>query len=149
MNKVMLIGRMADEPTQKTEKFVTFTIMTKRKHIKEGSKDIYDFIHCAAIGKVGDFVMKYFHKGKGIALEGRIQTGSYVNKDGKKVYTTDVIADEIEFIDVTDAYKQRYDAEGARHTMQSPDSTDTGLPDNTDGFMSVPDGAESEGLPFD
>lgn len=148
MNKVMLIGKLSDEPSQRGEHVVAFTVMAKRKFLKENTKDVYDFVKCVCFGKEGDFVMKYFHKGKKIAIEGRIQTGSYVNKEGKKVYTTDVVVETAEFVEES-RNNRVYDPEGARHTMQSPDSTDAGLPENTDGFMSVPDGAEPEGLPFD
>lgn len=98
MNKVILLGRLTDEPTNysKDDKYMAkFTIAVDRKYKTEGQASA-DFISCVVFGKTAEFILKYFHKGMKIAIEGRIQTGSYV-KDGVKRYTTDVIVEAAEF----------------------------------------------------
>ena len=96
MNSVSLLGRLARDPEQKTNA-VKFTVAVDRLPDKEGKREA-DFISCVAFGKTGEIVAKYFHKGKPVAVTGRIQTGSYTNKDGVKVYTTDVIAERVGFV---------------------------------------------------
>ena len=98
MNKVILLGRLTDEPTNysKDDKYMTrLTIAVDRRFKTEGQPSA-DFISCVAFGKTAEFILKYFHKGMKIAIDGRIQTGSYV-KDGVKHYTTDVILEAAEF----------------------------------------------------
>ena len=98
MNKVILLGRLTDEPTNysKDDKYMAkFTIAVDRKYKTEGQASA-DFISCVVFGKTAEFILKYFHKGMKIAIEGRLQTGSYV-KDGVKRYTTDVIIEAAEF----------------------------------------------------
>lgn len=98
MNKVILLGRLTDEPTNysKDDKYMAkFTIAVDRRFKTEGQPSA-DFISCVAFGKTAEFILKYFHKGMKIAIEGRLQTGSYV-KDGVKRYTTDVIIEAAEF----------------------------------------------------
>lgn len=102
MNKVVLIGRMTDEPkmyeTQGNSpmKMAKYTLAVNRRFRREGQQNT-DFIGCVAYGKQAEFIEKYFHKGSKIAIAGRIQTGSYTKKDGTKVYTTDVIVEEQDF----------------------------------------------------
>ena len=96
MNYVALIGRLTREPDIKESgemKIARYTLAVDRK----GKKDEADFIPCVCFGKTAEFVENYLHKGMKIAVDGRIQTGSYTNKDGKKVYTTDVIVNSHEF----------------------------------------------------
>ena len=98
MNKVILIGRLTDEPTNysKEDKYMTkFNLAVDRRFKTEGQPTA-DFIPCVVFGKTAEFVLKYFHKGMKVALEGRLQTGSYV-KDNVKHYTTDVIVEAAEF----------------------------------------------------
>ena len=98
MNKVILLGRLTDEPTNysKDDKYMAkFTIAVDRKYKTEGQPSA-DFISCVVFGKTAEFILKYFHKGMKIAIDGRIQTGSYV-KDGVKHYTTDVVIETAEF----------------------------------------------------
>ena len=98
MNKVILLGRLTDEPTNysKDDKYMArLTIAVDRRFKTEGQPSA-DFISCVAFGKTAEFILKYFHKGMKIAIDGRIQTGSYV-KDGVKHYTTDVILEAAEF----------------------------------------------------
>ena len=102
MNYCACIGRMTKDPeiryTQgdKSTAVARFTLAVDRKFKKEGEQAA-DFIPCVAFGKTAEFIEKFFHKGMKAALEGRIQTGSYTNKDGQKVYTVDVITENIEF----------------------------------------------------
>ena len=136
MNKVVLLGRLTKDPevryTQGDNSMATarFSVAVNRKFKNaEGNYDA-DFINCVAFSKSAEFVEKYFHKGDMIALVGRIQTGSYTNKDGQKVYTTDVVVDEVEF------------AGGKSNGGE----TQKAAPKNTD-FVNVPDGADDE-MPF-
>lgn len=94
MNKVILMGRLTADPEKKGA--VSFTLAVDRRFKKEGEQAA-DFIRIVCFGKLGDFAEAYLRKGTKILVEGRIQTGNYTNKEGQKVYTTDVIADNIEF----------------------------------------------------
>lgn len=99
MNRVLLSGRLIKDPEVKTSGDMTitkFTLAVDRK-VKKGEEKKADFINCTCFGNQASFVEKYFHKGDGMNVEGRIQTGSYKNKEGKTVYTTDVILDAVEF----------------------------------------------------
>ena len=100
MNKVMLIGRLAADPeirfTQSNKCVASYRLAVDRAFKAEGQPDA-DFIGCVAWGKNGEFCQKYLHKGMKIAVEGRIQTRNYDDKDGKKVYVTEVIVDHHEF----------------------------------------------------
>ena len=99
MNRVVLCGRMTKDPEIRSAGDMTiakFTLAVDRK-VKKGEEKKADFINCTAFGNLATFVEKYFHKGDGMTLEGKIQTGSYKNKEGQTIYTTDVIADTIEF----------------------------------------------------
>ena len=97
MNKVILIGRLTKDPdvraTQDGKMFARYTLAVDR--VSEGA----DFVPCVAFGKSAEFAQKYLHKGMKMAIVGRIQTGSYKDKDGKTVYTTDVVAGHVEFLD--------------------------------------------------
>ncbi|MDR3305801.1 MAG: single-stranded DNA-binding protein [Clostridiales Family XIII bacterium] len=105
MNVVILIGNLARDPeksyTNSGMAVTRFTLAINRITRKEGA-DSADFIRIVAFDKQADFVERYFKKGNKIAVEGRIQTGSYDDKDGKKVYTTDVIANRLEFVERKD-----------------------------------------------
>ncbi len=96
-----------------------------------------DFIGCTAFGKAGEFAEKYFHKGTKICVTGRIQTGSYTNKDGQKVYTTDVIVEEQEFAESKNASQG-----GGDYSAPAPSAGD-----GDDGFMNIPGGIDEE-VPF-
>lgn len=115
-----------------------FSLAVSRKFKRDGEPDC-DFINCVAFGKNGEFTEKYLRKGIKIAMTGHIQTGSYTNKDGVKVSTTDIVAEEFEF------------AESKNASQQSSNNTNPGIspygPVNSDGFMNVPDGINEE-LPF-
>lgn len=100
MNKVVLIGRLTADPdirhTQSGKCVASYRLAVDRAFKSDGQPEA-DFINCVAWGKSGEFCQKYLHKGMKIALEGRIQTGSYTKDDGTKVYTTDVIVEHHEF----------------------------------------------------
>ena len=103
MNKVILMGRLVDEPNTTFAKnrqdlaITRYTLAVQRKIKNDKGEYDSDFIRCVAFGKAGEFASKYFHKGQKVLVSGRIQTGSYTNKDGQKVYTTDVILEDQEF----------------------------------------------------
>ncbi len=99
MNKVVLMGRLsrdADIRQANNTTVARFSLAVDRRFKQEGGQDA-DFISCVAFGKTAEFIDKYIYKGMKIALEGRIQTGSYTNKDGVKIYTTDVVVEAVEF----------------------------------------------------
>ena len=136
MNKVIEIGRLVKDPEIRysqganTTCVARYTLAVDRKFKQEGQPTA-DFINCIAFGKLGEFAEKYLHKGTKIAVTGRIQTGSYKNKDGNTVYTTDVVVEEQEF------------CESKSQSNSQPQPT----PSNNDDFMSIPDGID-DGLPF-
>lgn len=111
-----------------------YTLAVDRKY-KQDSQQTADFISCIAFGKAAEFAEKYLHQGTKIAVTGRIQTGSYTGKDGKKVYTTDVIIEEHEFCE-------------SKASQSNNNSSNGAIAQNNDSFMNVPDGVEDEGLPF-
>ena len=134
MNKAILIGRLTRdvETRYSGETAISrYSLAVDRKYKREGEPTA-DFINCVAFGKSGEFAEKYLKKGMKIAVTGRIQTGSYTDKDGKKVYTTDVIVEEHEFCE----------SKGSNGSEQVP----TFKPD-ANGFVSIPDGVEEE-FPF-
>lgn len=102
----------------------------------QDSDQTADFINCVAFDKAGEFAEKYFRQGMRVLVSGRIQTGSYTNKDGVKVYTTDIVVEDQEFADSKGAT-------GESQQQSRPEPSSVG-----DGFMNIPDGVEDEGLPF-
>lgn len=116
-----------------------FSLAVPRKFKRDGEQEC-DFINCVAFGKNGEFAEKYLSKGTKIALTGRIQTGSYTNKDGAKAYTTDIVAEEFEFAESKNASQ-------TNSNNINPSISPYG-PIDTDGFMNIPDGID-ENLPFD
>ena len=117
-----------------------FTLAVDRKFKKEGEASA-DFINCVSFGKTAEFAEKYFRKGTKILISGRIQTGSYTNKDGNKVYTTDVVVEEQEFAESKNQNNGTYQ-------NQNTQPTTTPMTGNPDGWMNIPDGID-ESLPFD
>lgn len=143
MNKVALTGRLTRDPEVRYTQgenamcIARFTLACNRR-----KKDEADFISCEAFGKVGEFVEKYFKKGAKMDLAGRIQTGSYTNKDGQKVYTTVVVAEDVEF------GESKGGAGSNGSTSQATTNSDSASAASDDGgFMNIPDGIEDE-LPF-
>lgn len=138
MNKVVLMGRIVRDPEvkysrgEKSMAIARYTLAVDRK-IKKDNDATADFISCVAFGKSGEFAEKYFRKGTKVAVSGHIQTGSYTNKDGNKVYTTDVIVDEQEF---------------AESKASSNNNANGNVDNGSDGFMNIPDDISDEELPF-
>ncbi len=143
MNKVILMGRLTRDPDvrysqgEQTMAIARFTLAVDRR-FKRDNEQQADFISCVAFARQGEFIEKYAHQGTKLVVEGRIQTGSYTNKDGVKVYTTDVVVENCEFAESKAAASQN---EGT-YQVARPEPT------SEDGFMSIPDGVEDEGLPF-
>lgn len=120
-----------------------YTLAVDRRGSRSNNNDdqqTADFINCVAFGRAGEFAEKYFRKGIKIAVTGRIQTGSYTNKDGIKVYTTDVVVEEQEFAESKNS--SNADNSGFGGGMSRPEPSGAG-----DGFMNIPDGIDEE-LPF-
>ena len=141
MNKCMLVGRLTRDPEirytqgENASCIARFSIAINRRFKNaEGNYDA-DFINCVAFGQGGEFIEKYFKKGMAIGISGRIQTGNYSNKDGVKVYTTDVVVEEAEFVE-------------SKGSNNSSENTASALRPTADAFMNIPDGVEDGGLPF-
>lgn len=138
MNKVILIGRLCADPevrysqNQNQTAVARYRLAVDRRFKREGEQTA-DFISCVAFGKVAEFAEKYLRQGTKIAITGRIQTGSYTNKDGQKIYTTDVVVEEQEFAESKGA-----SGNSGETTPQAADP---------DGFMNIPDDIGEE-LPF-
>lgn len=134
MNKTLLIGRTTKDPdirytqSEQPMTIARFNLAVARRFKKDGEQSA-DFISCVAFGKTAEFIEKYVFKGTKIAVEGRIQTGSYTNNDGNKVYTTDVVVEQVEFA-------------GSKTDSKSA------AKESNDDFMNVADGLDDEGLPF-
>lgn len=148
MNKVILIGRLTRDPevryttTGDNQMAIgRFSLAVDRRKTKSNEEPGADFISCVTFGKNGEFAEKYLRKGTKIAITGHIQTGSYTNKDGAKVYTTDVIVDEMEFAESKNGSSADRE-ERDKALMQS-----AGMTVDENGFMNIPDGIEEE-LPF-
>ena len=145
MNKVILMGRLTRDPEvrysqgENSMAIARYTIAVDRRVRRDGDQQTADFINCVAFGRSGDFAEKYFHKGIKIAVTGRIQTGSYTNKDGQRVYTTDVIVEEQEFAESKSA-----SASNAGAAAANGNAAGSAI---GDGFMNLPDGIDEE-LPF-
>lgn len=139
MNNVQLVGRLTRDPdiryTDGGSTVSRFNVAVDRRFKREG-EDSADFISCVAFGKTAEFLEKYFRKGQRIGLTGRIQTGSYTNQEGTKVYTTDVVAETVEFVESKGS--SGGDAGGGCQNSK-PDK---------DGFMNIPDDVNDAGLPF-
>lgn len=133
MNSVQLVGRLVRDPEVRYTNgdnqiaVARFTVACNRKYKKDGEQDA-DFISCIAFGKTSEFIERYFQKGNSIGLNGRIQTGSYTNKDGQKVYTTDVFVESVEFVGSKN--ETNNDTKKNDDFMNIPDSIDEELPFN-------------------
>lgn len=140
MNNVALIGRLTRDPevrmTTSNTAVGRYTLAVDRRFKKDGEPTA-DFIPCITFGKAAEFAEKYLSKGIKIAVTGRIQTGSYTNREGQKVYTTDIVVETQEFVESKNANDSNRQAKPQEpHTL-----------DEVDGFLSVPDGIAEE-LPF-
>ena len=139
MNKVILMGRLTRDPEvrysagENALAIARYTLAVDRRFRRDGEATA-DFISCVVFGRGAEFAEKYFRQGIRIVVSGRIQTGSYTNRDGQKVYTTEVVVEEQEFAESKKAAGQQ-------------DGNNGGYSDAGDGFMNIPDGIDEE-LPF-
>ena len=148
MNKVILMGRLTRDAEirysqgESATAIARFSLAVDRRFRRDGDDQNTDFINCVAFGRQGEFAEKYFRQGMRVTICGRIQTGSYTNKDGNKVYTTDVVVEEQEFAESK--------AAGANNNggFASGDRPTPAAAAPADGFMNLPMGVEDEGLPF-
>ena len=144
MNKVILMGRLTRDAEIRYSQgespmaIARFSLAVDRRFRKEGDEQGTDFINCVAFGKTAEFLERFGRKGTKFVLEGRIQTGSYTNKDGQRVYTTDVVTENIEFAES----KGSGSSDGYVPSAAPAPSGAAG-----DGFMNIPDGIDEE-LPF-
>ena len=147
MNKVILMGRLTRDPEvrysqgERPVAVARYTLAVNRTFKRAGEADA-DFINCVTFGRSAEFAERYFRQGIRIVVSGRIQTGSYTNRDGVKVYTTDVIVEDQEFAESKAASEQSAAAYGSRPAAAPAPSAPVG-----DGFMNIPDGLDEE-LPF-
>lgn len=153
MNKVILMGRLTRDPDvrvstgERSMSIARYTLAVDRRGRRsDNGEQTADFISCVAFDRSAEFAEKYLHQGTKVVVSGRIQTGSYTNKDGQKVYTTDVVVEDQEFAEskaVSDA-----NAGSFRAAAPSPaPAPATPVSDAGDGFMNIPDGIDEE-LPF-
>ena len=151
MNKVILMGRLTRDPEvrysagENALAIARYTLAVDRRFRRDGEASA-DFIPCVIFGRSAEFAEKYFHQGMRVSISGRIQTGSYTNKDGQKVYTTDVVVEEQEFAEskaTSDANAGSFSRAGGFQQAPAP----TPAADAGDGFMNIPDGIDEE-LPF-
>lgn len=155
MNKVILMGRLTRDPEvrysqgENSTAIARYTLAIDRRYHKDGEQSA-DFISCVAFGKAGEFAEKYLRKGTKIVITGHIQTGSYTNKDGVKVYTTDVVVEDQEFAESKAASGNgNGGGQQAQGTQSFPNygGYQGGPAGENDGFMNIPDGLDEE-LPF-
>ena len=157
MNNVVLIGRLTRDPDirysagENSTAVARYTLAVDRRFKRDGDQSA-DFISCVAFGRSAEFAEKYFHQGIRIVVSGRIQTGSYTNRDGNKVYTTDVVVEDQEFAESKNASAEN--SAGFTPSYQQPSyqqpsapSAPSPAPASADGFMNIPDGIDEE-LPF-
>ncbi|HEX3021759.1 MAG TPA: single-stranded DNA-binding protein [Lachnospiraceae bacterium] len=145
MNKVILMGRLTRDPEVRYSQgegslaIARYTIAVDRRFKRDGDQQTADFINCVSFGKTAEFAEKYYRQGTKVLVTGRIQTGSYTNKDGQKVYTTEVVVEEQEF---AESKASAGDSGSYQQTARPEPSQAVG-----DGFMNIPDGIDEE-LPF-
>lgn len=144
MNKVILMGRLTRDPEISYSQngnntcIARYTLAVDRRFKQDGGQEA-DFISCVVFGKGAEFAEKYLHKGTKIVVTGRIETGSYTNKDGVRVYTTTVMVEEQEFAESKTSSQNNA---GANNQQSAPNNSSSG-----DGFMNIPDEIDEE-LPF-
>ena len=156
MNKVILMGRLTRNPEvrytqgERQMAIARYTLAVDRRGRGNAGagEQTADFIQCVAFDHSGEFAEKYFHQGTKIVVTGRLQTGSYTNKDGQRVYTTDVVVEDQEFAESkaasANAGNYKPAASQSRAAAPQPDNQGT----YATGFMNIPDGVEDDGLPF-
>lgn len=163
MNKVILMGRLTRDPDiryssgERQMAIARYTLAVDRRGRRggdgDGGEQTADFIQCVAFDRAAEFAEKYLHQGTKMVVTGRIQTGSYTNKDGQRVYTTDVIVEDQEFAESRNASMNN--GSSFSENFQRNEARESGRPaapaqprEASDGFMNIPDGVEDEGLPF-
>ena len=151
MNKVVLMGRLTRDPEVRYSQgdnplaIARFTLAVDRRFRRDGEQTA-DFINCVVFGRSAEFTEKYFHQGTKVVVSGRIQTGSYTNREGQKVYTTDVVVEEQEFAESKNAGGSNGGYSAPQHNNPAPSANTSDL-GSADGFMNIPDGIDEE-LPF-
>ena len=146
MNKVILMGRLTRDPEvrysqgENASAVARYTLAVDRRFRREGDAQTADFINCVAFGRSAEFAERYLRQGTKIVVTGRIQTGSYTNRDGVKVYTTDVVVEDQEFA-------ESKAASGSSNSSYQASPAPSPSADIGDGFMNIPDGIDEE-LPF-
>ena len=151
MNKVILMGRLTRDPDvrysagKNSTAVARYTLAVDRRFHRDGDATA-DFIGCVAFGRQAEFAEKYLRQGTKIAITGRIQTGSYTNREGQKVYTTDVVVEEQEFAESKNAGGSNGGYSAPQHNNPAPSANTSDL-GSADGFMNIPDGIDEE-LPF-
>ena len=152
MNRVILMGRLTRDPEvrysqgERSMAIARYTLAVDRRgrRNQDGNEQTADFINIVAFDRAGEFAEKYFHQGIRIVVSGRIQTGSYTNRDGQKVYTTEVVVEDQEFAES----KASSDSYAASHPRTSaPEASMPNPGTAAEGFMNIPDGIDEE-LPF-
>ena len=148
MNKVILMGRLTRDPEVRYSQgdsataVARYTLAVDRRFKRDGEARA-DFINCVVFGKSAEFAERYFRQGLKVVVSGRIQTGSYTNRDGVKVYTTDVVVEDQEFAES----KAASESSMGSYRQASPSPSPAPSADIGDGFMNIPDGIDEE-LPF-
>ena len=161
LNKVMLSGRLTRDPEMRYSQgerqiaVARYTLAVdrrgRRSQEQRDGEQTADFIQCVAFDRAGEFAERYLKKGTKIIVTGRIQTGSYTNRDGQRVYTTDVIVEEQEFAESKSASGENSSAErgsSGNSAFAGSFKANSGSDDAGDGFMTIEDGVDDEGLPF-
>lgn len=162
MNKVILMGRLTRDPEvhysqgNNSTAIARYTLAVDRRFSRDGEPSA-DFINCVAFGRNAEVAEKYFRQGLRVTISGRIQTGSYTNREGQKVYTTDVVIEEQEFAESKQSTKQDRNTSPNMSPNVNSSSSNTNYRNSTttaynpsynpDGFMNIPDGIDEE-LPF-
>ncbi|MBQ4536693.1 MAG: single-stranded DNA-binding protein [Lachnospiraceae bacterium] len=154
MNKVILMGRLTRDPEVRYSQgeqplaIARYTLAVDRRQGRNNNDEqTADFINCVAFGRAGEFAERYFRKGTKLCVSGRIQTGSYTNKDGVRVYTTEVVVDDQEFAESKNASSNNEGGFGGGYTGGYNGGTSAAPSGAGDGFMNIPDGIDEE-LPF-
>ena len=148
MNKVILMGRLTRDPEVRYSQgdsataVARYTLAVDRRFKRDGEASA-DFINCVVFGKSAEFAERYFRQGLKVVVSGRIQTGSYTNRDGVKVYTSDVVVEDQEFAES----KAASESNMGSYRQASPRPSPAPSADIGDGFMNIPDGIDEE-LPF-
>ena len=162
MNKVILLGRMCRDAEVRYSQgdsstaIARFSLAVDRRFKRDGDEQTADFINCVAFGNTAEFLEKYGKKGTKFVVEGRIQTGSYTNKDGVRVFTTDVVVESCEFAESKAASGSSSDNNSSNNNNNGYQNNNNsnfnnnypGTGVDADGFMNIPDGVDDEGLPF-